>query len=512
MAPDVARIWRRLEVLASDHRTRTADSYSTDPDILRVRSLSLNELTLDWSLQKLDDDVLATLVELSEALNLPDKLRQQFAGEIVNSTEQRAALHTAMRGTQTSLTNVDERFRAQHEDLIQFAGNVLQGRATSYSGAAFTDVLHVGIGGSHLGQKLLCDALSSDRLNLHFLSNSHSEQVHKTLRGLDPAKTLVIVASKSFSTPETQQNFESVRYWFAEHSGREDALASNLVLVSANTSSLADLPGKHFVVPDEVGGRFSVWSAMGLPVLLAIGPARFEELLQGANLIDQHVSTAPCSSNAAVILALLALWNTNFLAATSHAVLTYVAALRWLPAYLQQLEMESLGKSVTVDGESVLHHTTSVIWGGEETDGQHAWHQWLHQGTHAYSADFIATTEHGHKNDRWTLANSLAQHHVTFNGHSDEVAPEKHIQGGHGSTLILLDRTDAKTIGMLLALYEHKVACLGYLWNINPFDQWGVERGKVIAEDINKALSDTGHTLSNPLLDARVRKILPRQK
>lgn len=251
---------------------------------------------------------------------------------------------------------------------------------------------------------------------------------------------------------------------------------------------------------------------MGLPVLLAIGPARFEELLQGANLIDQHVSTAPSSSNAAVILALLALWNTNFLAASSHAVLAYVATLRWLPAYLQQLEMESLGKSVTIEGESVPHHTTSVIWGGEETDGQHAWHQWLHQGTHAYSADFIATTERRHKNDRWTLANCLAQHHVAFNGHSDEATPEKYIEGGHGSTLILLDRTDAKTIGMLLALYEHKVACLGYLWNINPFDQWGVERGKVMAEDINTALSDAGHTLSNPLLDARVRKILPRQR
>lgn len=512
MAPDVARIWRRLEVLASDHRSRDADSYPPNPDILRARSLSVDGLTLDWSLQKLDQEVLKTLFELGDAVHLPERLRRQFTGDIVNPTEQRAALHTAMRGTPTSRENFEGQVQAELEDLIEYTANVLLGRTTSYSGDAYTDVLHVGIGGSHLGQKLLCDALASTRLNFHFLSNSHGEHVTHTLRTLDPQKTLVIVASKSFSTPETLQNFERVKCWFAEHTGQPGALARNLVLVSSNTSSLAELPGKHFVVPNEVGGRFSVWSAMGLPILLALGPDQFKRLLQGARIMDQHVATTRTSINAAVILALVALWNNNFLATASHAVLTYVASLRWLPAYLQQLEMESLGKSVTIEGETVPHHTTSVIWGGEETDGQHAWHQWLHQGTHAYSADFIATTEHRFKGDRWTLANSLAQHQVAFFGHSDEVAPEKHIQGGHGSTLILLDKADAQTIGMLLALYEHKVACLGSLWNINPFDQWGVERGKVMAEDINKALSDNGHTLPNPLLDARVRKILPRQK
>lgn len=511
MVPDVARIWRRLEILASDHRSRTPDSYTLSPDVLNARTLSIEGLTLDWSLQKLDQDVVETLVELSDTINLQEYLRRQFAGEIVNSTEQQAALHTAMRGTPTSHRSVDDEVLAVRHELFRFAANVLQGSVTSYSGAAFTDVLHLGIGGSHLGQKLLCDALSGTRLKFHFLSNNHAEYVRDTLDALTPSKTLVIVASKSFSTPETKQNFELVKYWFAEHSGRADALASNVVLISSNSTALADLPGKHFIVPNEIGGRFSVWSSMGLPVLMAIGPEQFKRLLEGANVMDRHVTTAPSTTNAAVMLALLALWNTNFLATSSHAVLSYVAALRWLPAYLQQLEMESLGKSVTTEGEPVRHHTTSIIWGGEETDGQHAWHQWLHQGTHAFSADFIATTERNHKSDSWTLANSLAQHHVTFNGHADSTAPEKHIQGGHGSTLILLDRTDARTIGMLLALYEHKVACLGNLWNINPFDQWGVERGKVMAEEINQSLSDAGRTLSNPVLDARVRKILPRQ-
>lgn len=512
MAPDVARIWRRLEAFAADHRARKPDAYTFNPDLLKDRTLSLDGLTLDWSLQRLDEDVLEALVELSNVVNLQDRLRQQFAGEVVNPTEQRAALHTALRDTPTSHRALNDQLLAEKDDLTHFATNVLNGQTTSYSGAAFTDVLHIGIGGSHLGQKLLSDALMSARLNIHFLSNSQSEHVRNTLNRLDPAKTLVIVASKSFTTPETQQNFQSVKYWFAERTGKSDALASNLVLISSNTSLLAGLPGKHFTVPEEVGGRFSVWSAMGLPVLLATGPDQFAQLLQGASLMDRHAITAPSALNAAAMLALLALWNTNFLATTSHAVLSYVAALRSLPAYLQQLEMESLGKSVTIDGDTVPNNTTSVIWGGEETDGQHAWHQWLHQGTHLYSADFIATTDRKNQEDSWTLANSLAQHHVTFYGHEDNEAPEKHIQGGHGSTLILLDRADAKTIGMLLALYEHKVACLGYLWNIDPFDQWGVEHGKVIAEEINKALSGTGHRLSNPLLDERVRKILPRQK
>ncbi len=512
MSPDVARIWRRLEELASDHRARTPESYAFYPEFLRDHTLSVEDLKLDWSLQRLDQHVTRTLVELGDATNLQEQLRRQFAGEIVNPTEQRAALHTALRDTPTSPETVNDQLRVSRSELILFAVNVLSGYTKSYSGEAFTDVLHLGIGGSHLGQKLLCDALGNTRLNIHFLSNSQSKHVHDTLVDLNPSKTLVIVASKSFTTPETQQNFQHVSNWFAERTGRRDALTSNLVLISSNASLLAGLPGKHFIVPEEVGGRYSVWSAMGLPVLLRLGSEQFERLIQGANLIDQHVVTAPSSENAAIMLALLAIWNTNFLATTSHAVLSYVGALRWLPGYLQQLEMESLGKSVTIDGDAVPHHTTSLTWGGEETDGQHAWHQWLHQGTHAFSADFIASTEQKTQADVWTLANSLAQHHVTFFGHKDSVAPEKHIQGGHGSTLILLDSVNARTIGMLLALYEHKVACLGYLWNINPFDQWGVERGKVMADEINKALTDRSHKLSDALLNERVRKILPRQK
>lgn len=512
MTSDVARIWRRLEILAADHRSRKPDAYARNPELLKDRTLSLDGITLDWSLQRLDEGVLEALVELSNVLNLQDRLRQQFAGEVVNATEGRGALHTAMRDTPTHGGTLRDQLHSERDKLNQFTSNVLTGIATSYCGAAFTDVLHIGIGGSYLGQRMLSDALAHSRLNFHFLSNSQSVHVRDTLNGLNPATTLVIVASKSFKTSETQQNFQSVTHWFAEQTGRSDALASNLVLISSNSSLLADLAGEHFFIPEEVGGRFSVWSAMGLPVLLAAGPEQFAELLRGANSVDRHVMSAPSSTNAAVMLALLALWNINFLATTSHTVLSYVAALRWLPGYLQQLEMESLGKSVTTHGKAVPHHTTSVVWGGEETDGQHAWHQWLHQGTHPYSADLIVSTEWQSQADRWTLANSLAQHHVMFSGHEDQESPEKHIQGGHASTLMLLHKIDAKTIGMLLALYEHKVACLGCLWNINPFDQWGVERGKSMAEEINKALSSSRHALADPLLNERVRKIVPRQK
>ncbi|MCE2406118.1 MAG: hypothetical protein J4G19_01250 [Pseudomonadales bacterium] len=512
MAPDVARIWRRLEVLASDHRTRKPSSYLANPDQLDDRILSVEGLTLDWSLQRVDDEVVKTLVELGDAMSLPSRLRNQFAGDIVNTSEQRSALHTAMRGTPTTQESFDQEARNSRDELIRFATSVLDGHMRSYSQAAFTDVLHIGIGGSHLGQKLLCDALASTRLNVHFLSSSQPVLVHDTLKALHPATTLVIVASKSFTTPETQQNFQFVKNWFAEQTGQRDGLARNLVLISSNAARMKHLPGQHFAVPQEIGGRFSVWSAMGLPVLLALGVQRFEQLLAGASHIDQHVLTAPSSENAAVMFALLALWNVNFIGTTTHIVLSYAPTLRWLPAYLQQLEMESLGKSVTIDGEVVEHDTVSAVWGGEETDGQHAWHQWLHQGTHTYSSDFIANLACQSDEESWILANSLAQHHVSFFGHEDTESPEKHIRGGHPSTLILLDRADARTLGMLLALYEHKVASLGYLWNINPFDQWGVERGKVIAEEINRALTDANHTVTDALLDARVRKILPRQK
>ncbi len=508
----VAQLMRRLQAAGRTHRNRRPDSYqpsSEDPENL---SLSVDGLSLDWSLQRADDEVLRLLSELGDRLDLPGQLRQQFAGNTINVSENRAALHSAMRGTPTKNELFDAQVQQAHINLLDFANRILNANLRSYSGEPFTDILHIGIGGSHLGQQFLCDALASTRLRIHFLSSTHTSLVEPTLRALTPSTTLVIVASKSFTTPETQQNYQTVRQWFAERTNQSSALASNFVLISSNDASLSALPGHRFQVPQEVGGRFSVWSAMGLPVVLALGPKRFNQLRQGAAAMDCHASAMPSARNAPVMLALLAFWNTNCLGVASHAVLAYSANLRWLVAYLQQLEMESLGKSMTTQNQPVSHPTTGVVWGGHETDGQHAWHQWLHQGTHAFSADFIATAAVQNTTDRWMLANCLAQRQVMFFGHTDATAPEKTIQGGHGSTLILLDQTDATTLGMLIALFEHKVACLGHLWQINPFDQWGVERSKLIAAEVDAALAPNGPPPSNALLTKQVRKIKTRQK
>ena len=510
MTDEAAAIWRRLEALAKEHRIRDPRAYIQSTQELDERILQVGDLTLDWSLQRVDSEVLRTLLELADAVDLHNQLKRQFAGEVVNVSEQRAVLHTAMRGTPSSDSGFNARVQASQTELKKFAEEVLRGDVVGYRGMPFTDVLHIGIGGSHFGQRLLCDALPSTRLNFHFLSASHPSRRDTLLSELDPATTLIIVASKSFTTPETQQNFGRVQHWFAEHSGRQDALGANLVLIASDPSRLAHLAGRHFLVPKEVGGRFSVWSAMGLPILLALGPSRFDELLAGARQMDEHATTAPYAQNAPVILALLALWNTNFIASSSHAVLSYIAELRLLATYLQQLEMESLGKSVTSEGTPLEHHSTSVIWGGEETDGQHAWHQWLHQGTHAFTADYIVSASRHDPQVRWNLANGLAQHHVTFLGHDTDV-PEKRIAGGKGATLIVLGTINAQTIGMLLALYEHKVSCLASLWGVNAFDQWGVEFGKGMAEEINDALVETGSVPADTLLAQRIPKILPSQ-
>lgn len=507
MSDRVASCWRRLEALAQEHRDRDPRAYWHDANRLDSCSLQLGDIYLDWSLQRLDTTVLEALYEFFDAVNPHSRLVRQFAGDRVNFTEDRGALHSAMRGTPTKSNSFDAQVQKDYASLRGFASQVLDGTRRSYAGRAFTDVLHVGIGGSHLGQKLLTDALACTRMKVHFLSSSHLLYVRRTLSILEPSSTLVIVASKSFTTPETMQNYEYIKQWFAEDTGDKDALAANLVLVTSNVERIEDEPGVHFSVPEEVGGRFSVWSAMGLPAMLAMGLERFDELREGAATLDRHALNPLPVDNPASVLALLQLWNTNLLGSTTHAVLPYCPELRQLPNYLQQLEMESLGKTPDDPSHSHQARSVGVLWGGEETDGQHAFHQWLHQGTHAYSADFIAVRDFQNAQERWMLANCLAQQHASFFGHRDEGTPYKSLQGGQGSSLLLLNSCDAKTIGMLIAMYEHKTALLGFLWGINPFDQWGVEYGKRVAEQVNQALGDENVTLEDSQLTTRVRAV-----
>ena len=480
MGQDVAVHWRRLEALAQEHRNRDPAGYANDLS----QALRVGGLTLDWTLQRIDKTVLRALCEFLNAMQAQKRLQQQFAGEKVNTTANQGALHSAMRGTLTASKPFNEEVLEGQQSVMQFAEDVLVGSRCSYCGKPFTDVLHIGIGGSHLGQSFLTDAFSSTRLKIHYLSNSLPNQIENTLAALDPRNTLVIVASKSFSTPETLHNYRRVQTWFAENTSDQGAIACNVVLITSNHERVVHEPGEHFLIPKEVGGRFSIWSAMGLPALLAMGPKRYRALCEGAFDMDTHVMQGEPSQNAAIMLALLEVWNTNFLRVANRAVLPYCSELRQLPAYLQQLEMESLGKTPQPGNGLPPHHTIPLVWGGEETNAQHAFHQWLHQGTHAFVVDFIALANA----NRWHLANCLAQREALFYGHLNDDAPQKSLRGGHGSTLILLDSCDAKTVGSLIALYEHKTALLGYLWEVNPFDQEGVEYGKVSATAIYERL------------------------
>ena len=507
----VARSWQHLQALAHRYRNTPSSEYLNETNRLDRFTLQFNGLGIDWTHQLLNGEIFDALLEHAELIQLKEKLTQQFSGSLVNNTEARAALHTAMRGTSSGDQNRDKSFEREIESLQEFVHNVHDGRFRSFSGDPFTDALHIGIGGSYLGPAFACDALETRYLRTHLLSNLDSSQLASTLKLLRPETTLVIVASKSFLTPEVLKNFERVASWLVEQTGNKTALTSNVVAITASKDTKYVNPRIIFGMPQSVGGRFSLFSAMSLPVMLATGVDVFDECRKGAYLFDKHTLESELDCNMAAILALLSVWNSNFRGADSHAVLTYSERLRLLPAYLQQLEMESLGKSTKVDGQAVNHHTGQLVWGGPETESQHAFHQWLLQGTRPYSADFIATLEDDDLNGQWIRSNALAQQELMFLGHAD-ADPHKTIRGGNGSTLILLDRAVPQTLGMLIALYEHKVACYGYLLQINPFDQFGVEHGKQLANRIDVAFSDVSTYSKHALQNERVRKIAKRRK
>ena len=504
--------WDKISELASRHQGRSPESYIADDEWHNGASHGLEGLLLDWSLQRIDAPALETLIELANERRVLERLRDQFAGLKVNETERRAALHTALRGTSTGNAILDKSYHDATSELFEFGENVLTGQFTGFAGDPFSDVVHLGIGGSHLCQSFLSDALSCTHLSFHFLSSPDRLERERCLAQLDPSRTLVIVASKSFTTPETQKQFTQIKQWFAEHTTDSSNWSKNTVIITSNDHAISDLDCKKFIVPIEIGGRYSVWSAMGLPVLLAAGLGRFRDLLDGAQWMDEHVRNSKAECNAAILLAMFAVWNTNGLGVASHVVLPYHPVLDGLQDHLRQLEMESLGKSHTELVEQCAKHTLPVVWGGRETDGQHAWHQWLHQGSHPFSADFIAVANTKDEDDRWMLANCLAQQQLMFLGHRDDDAPYKSVPGGHGSSLILLDQANAYNLGKLIALYEHKVACLGYLWGVNPFDQWGVEQGKTMASQAELALVSNPPNSGSKLLDDRVLKIASHEK
>jgi len=487
------------QIAQSPARTPLA-SLITDPHRFQSFSHTLSGCLFDFSKQWADDDVLAQLLQLAEERHVLSRAQDMFAGKTINNSEQRAVLHPALRaGAAGAPQAIKTLVKETQQRMFHFAESVRNGTWRGYTDLPIRDVVHIGIGGSHLGPELVVNALSQyqqTHLNIHFVANIDAHELNTTLNGLNPETTLFIVVSKSFSTLETQVNATSARSWFLERTGSKSGMALHFIGVTSNTAAAVEFGlAESQLLPmwDWVGGRFSLWSAVGLPILLSIGSQQFQSFLDGARAADEHFIGSPARDNVPLLSALFATWNTNFLGAESLAVLPYDERLSLLSDYLQQLEMESNGKSVTTKGEAVQFHTMPVLWGGTGTRGQHAYHQLLHQGTRAYTADFITVRDDAHQrpaHHSWLVANALAQSQAMAAGQMTPGEPHKQVPGNHPTTTIVLDELGPGQLGTLLAVYEHKVFCQGVIWDINSFDQWGVELGKQLAKPIFAALTE----------------------
>lgn len=494
--------------------------FAADPQRFERMSIEAAGLFLDYSKNRLDGRTLELLAALARERGVEQRRDAMFAGEKINNTENRAVLHTALRAPRDLKLTVDGQDVAAdvHAVLARiktFTDAVRGGQWLGHTGKPITDIVNIGIGGSDLGPKMVCLALrqySHPRLTMHFVSNVDGHDMDAALEKVDPETTLFIIASKTFTTAETMMNAQTARKWFLAHAP-EEALAKHFVAVSTNVEAIKTFgidPANMFPFWDWVGGRYSVWSAIGLPVALAVGYGYFTDFLAGAHEMDQHFRTAPVEQNMPMLLALVGFWNRQFLGATSVTIAPYHQDLNRFPAYLQQLDMESNGKRVTRDGEPVDTPTCPAIWGEPGTNGQHAYFQLLHQGTDLTPIDFIAALRPAHElhnHHTALLANCFAQSEAFMKGKDiDEVrkdlqqqglslaeierlAPHKTFPGNRPSNTILMEYLTPATLGALIALYEHKTFVQGVIWDLNSFDQWGVELGKVLAKKIEAELA-----------------------
>jgi len=492
------------------------DLFAADPDRFAKFSLRFDDLLLDYSKNRITEETMALLVNLARQADLRGWIDRMFGGERINFTEDRAVLHVALRNRSNRPIYVDgvdvmPSVNAVLAQMREFTGAVRSGAWRGYTGKALTDVVNIGIGGSDLGPVMVTEALKPygrDGLRPHFVSNIDGTHISETLRRLDPETTLFVIASKTFTTQETLTNAHSARAWFLARAKDEAAVAKHFVALSTNARDVAAFgidPRNMFEFWDWVGGRYSLWSAIGLSIALAIGMERFEELLTGAHEMDEHFRSAPFEQNLPVVLALLGIWYNDFFGAETHAILPYDQYLHRFPAYFQQGDMESNGKRVNRDGEVVDYDTGPVIWGEPGTNGQHAFYQLIHQGTRLIPCDFLAPIEtHNPIGDhhRILLSNFFAQTEALMRGkQADEVRaelvaaglqgdvlerllPHKVFPGNRPSNSILFQKLTPRSLGALIALYEHKVFVQGVVWQINSFDQWGVELGKQLAKRI----------------------------
>lgn len=493
--------------------THMRDMFEADPRRFRRFSAEACGIFLDFSKNRIDAEAMTALFELASAAGVAELRDAMWAGEHINITEDRAVMHMALRhdgetGVMVDGEDVMPQVRAVREAIRQFSEQVRSGQIGGKNGQAFTDVVNIGIGGSDLGPVMVTTALkpyTRPDLRAHFVSNVDGAAIADTLGGLNPETTLFIVASKTFTTDETMTNAHTARAWMAEALG-EEAVADHFAAVSTNLEACAQFGIRQeriFGFWDWVGGRYSVWSAIGLPVAIAIGYENFALLLKGAAEMDAHFREAPFEENLPVILGVLGVWYRNIWGFATHAVLPYDERMSRFPAYLQQQDMESNGKSVTLRGKPVKRETGPVIWGEPGTNGQHAFYQLLHQGTSVVPCDFlVAATPHEDlpPHHAKLVANCFAQSEALMRGKNEEevaaqlqeqgksaaeiaqLLPHKVFPGNRPSNTLLYRRLDPATLGSLIALYEHKVFVQGAIWNINSFDQWGVELGKQLAK------------------------------
>jgi glucose-6-phosphate isomerase len=514
--PTETSAWRRLEVqFLTMQATAMRDLFEEDPARFSKMHLTFEDILVDYSKNLIVDETLKDLIALANEVELKEAIRAMFNGEKINQTENRSVLHVALRNRSNTPILVDGQdimpeVNAVLNQVKSFSDNLIQGRWKGFTGKSITDIVNIGIGGSDLGPYMVTEALKPywQTITPHFVSNVDATHIAETLKGLDPETTLFIIASKTFTTQETMTNAESARAWFLEKTGGKGEVAKHFVAVSTNKAEVTKFgidAQNMFVFWDWVGGRYSLWSSIGLSIACAIGFENFEKLLEGAHAMDTHFKNEPFEKNIPVILALIGIWYNNFFGTASEAILPYDQSLHRFAAYFQQGNMESNGKSVDREGKPVMYQTGPIIWGEPGTNGQHAFYQLIHQGTKLIPCDFIAPvlSQHaiGDHHDK-LLSNFFAQTEALMKGKTlEEVeaelqavgmdneavewhAPFRVFDGNKPSNSIMFKLLTPRTLGSLIALYEHKIFVQGVIWNIFSFDQWGVELGKVLAKKI----------------------------
>ena len=534
--PTKTKAWKKLEEhFKSQKNVSLQDAFKNDNNRFKDFSIHWEDFLVDYSKNRVSKETLSLLNDLAEECGLQKAIEAYFGGDAINETEGRAVLHTALRAKESDQVFVDgldviPEIFAVKEKINQFTSSIISGEHKGFTGKVITDVVNIGIGGSDLGPAMIVEGLEhyKNHLNTHFVSNVEGDHVHEILRKLNPETTLFVIVSKTFTTQETLTNANTIRKWFLQHA-KEEAIAKHFVAVSTNLEKIKAFgihPENVFPMKDWVGGRFSLWSAVGLSIALAVGADNFEALLKGANSMDTHFRKTPFDQNIPIVLALISVWYNNFWGAESEAIIPYTQYLRNLPAYLQQGIMESNGKSVDRAGKSIDYQTGTIIWGGSGTNAQHAFFQLIHQGTKLIPADFIGFKKslYGEEDHHQKLmANFLAQTEALMLGKNevtvkkelmktdknqeaiDALLPFKIFKGNNPTNTLMIDSLTPESLGKLVSMYEHKIFVQGVVWNIFSYDQWGVELGKqlasVILTDITKETKNQHDQSTQGLLD-----------